>query len=116
MYSMMTNLGIKDEETVRLFLGITNGIVSQQNALNPGGRDWRPLMDRGIDLFLDHVGVRHRSCAISNSASDAERSEHGQLRKRGEDHISKSRNRMEAVDRCRKLAKDVHATSQRSSS
>jgi AcrR family transcriptional regulator len=57
VYSMMANLGIKDEETVRLFLGITNGIVSQQNALNPGGRDWRPLMDRGIDLFLDHVGV-----------------------------------------------------------
>lgn len=57
VYSMMTNLGIKDEDTVRLFLGITNGIVSQQNALNPGGRDWRPLMDRAIDLFLDHVGV-----------------------------------------------------------
>ena len=57
VYAMMANLGIKDEETVRLFLGVTNGIVSQQNALNPGGRDWRPLMDRAIDLFLDHVGV-----------------------------------------------------------
>ena len=57
VYSMMANLGIEDEETVRLFLGITNGIVSQQNAHNPGGRDWRPLMDRAIDLFLDHVGA-----------------------------------------------------------
>jgi len=57
VYSLMANLGISDDETVRLFLGITNGIVSQQNAHNPGGQDWRPLMDRAIDLFLDHVGV-----------------------------------------------------------
>ncbi|HVR77027.1 MAG TPA: hypothetical protein VMS99_01410 [Acidimicrobiia bacterium] len=37
--------------------GVSYGIVSQQNAHNPGGRDWRPLMDRAIDLFLDHVGA-----------------------------------------------------------
>jgi AcrR family transcriptional regulator len=57
VYSMLANLGIRDQETIRLFLGITNGIVSQQIALNPGAQDWRPLMDRAIDLFLDHVEV-----------------------------------------------------------
>jgi AcrR family transcriptional regulator len=55
--SMLANLGIDNEEAVRLFLAMTNGVVSQQNATNPGGKDWRPLMDRAIDLFLDHVGA-----------------------------------------------------------
>ena len=57
VYAMMANLGVTDEETVRLFLAMTNGIVAQQNAINPGGTDWRPIMDRAIDLFLDHVGA-----------------------------------------------------------
>lgn len=57
VYSMMAALGVEDEETVRLFLAMTNGIVAQQNALNPGGQDWRTIMDRAIDLFLDHVGA-----------------------------------------------------------
>ena len=57
VHSMLANLGVEDDESVRLFLAMTNGIVAQQNATNPGGREWRPLMDRAIDLFLDHVGV-----------------------------------------------------------
>ena len=55
VYSMMSALGVKDEETVRLFLAMSNGIVAQQNALNPGGQDWRTVMDKAIDFFLDHV-------------------------------------------------------------
>lgn len=57
VYSMMAALGVEDEETVRLFLAMTNGIVAQQNALNPGGQDWRTIMDKAIDIFLDHVGA-----------------------------------------------------------
>lgn len=57
VYSMMATLGVEDENTMRLFLAMTNGIVAQQNALNPGGRDWRPVMEEAIDLFLDHVGA-----------------------------------------------------------
>jgi hypothetical protein len=32
-------------------------MIKAPAAHNPGGRDWRPLMDRAIDLFLDHVGA-----------------------------------------------------------
>lgn len=56
--SMLANLGVTSETSMRLFLAMTNGIVSQQIALNPGGRDWRPLMDRAVDLFFDHVARR----------------------------------------------------------
>lgn len=57
---IMASLGIDDLDTMRLFLAVSAGVVSQQNATNPGGRDWRPLMDRAMDMFLDHVGVARR--------------------------------------------------------
>ena len=56
VFSMLADLGVEDEETVRLFIALGNGVVGQQHAYNPGGHDWRPVMDRAIDLFLDHIG------------------------------------------------------------
>ena len=57
VYSMMANVGVTEDEAVRLLLAIVNGIVGQQIVTNPGGSNWRPLVDRAIDLYLDHVGV-----------------------------------------------------------
>lgn len=57
VYAMMANVGVDEDEAVRLLLAIVNGIVGQQIVANPGGQEWRPLVDRAVDLFLDHVGV-----------------------------------------------------------
>lgn len=57
VYDMLSEVGVDDEETVRLFIALSNGVVAQQNAYNPGGVDWRPVLDRAVDMFLDHIGV-----------------------------------------------------------
>ncbi len=57
VHAMMANVGVDEDEAVRLLLAIVNGIVGQQIVANPGGHDWRPLVHRAVDLFLDHVGV-----------------------------------------------------------
>lgn len=57
VFSMMANVGVADEDAVRLLLAIVNGIVAQQIVTEPDGYDWRPLVDRAVDLYLDHVGV-----------------------------------------------------------
>ncbi|MDX1467742.1 MAG: TetR/AcrR family transcriptional regulator [Acidimicrobiia bacterium] len=57
VFGMLADLGVEDEETVRLFIALGNGVVAQQHAYNPGGSDWLPVMDLAIDLFLDHIGL-----------------------------------------------------------
>ena len=54
--SMLANIGVAERDAQRLFVALINGIVAQQIGSNPGGSDWRPLVEQGVDLFLDHVG------------------------------------------------------------
>jgi AcrR family transcriptional regulator len=53
VHPVMASLGVEDAETVRLFIAINSGVVTQQNATNPGGTEWMPIMDRALDMFLD---------------------------------------------------------------
>lgn len=60
--AVISSLGIEDEEMVRLFIAINAGVVSQQIATNPGGDEWRAIMDRAVDMFIDTtVGEPGRS-------------------------------------------------------
>ena len=54
--SMLANIGVTERDAQRLFVALINGIVAQQIGSNPGGSDWRRLVEQGVDLFLDHVG------------------------------------------------------------
>lgn len=53
--AMLAGIGVEDRDMVRLFLAVPNGVVAQQIATDPGGTDWRPLMDRAIDMVLDYL-------------------------------------------------------------
>lgn len=53
--AMLAGIGVEDRDMVRLFIAVPNGVVAQQIATDPGGTDWRPLMDRAIDMVLDYL-------------------------------------------------------------
>lgn len=52
--AMLAGIGVDHEDMVRLFIAVPNGVVAQQIATDPGGTDWRPLMDQAIDMILDY--------------------------------------------------------------
>jgi AcrR family transcriptional regulator len=56
VHAVMASLGVEDAATIRLFAAINSGVVTQQNATNPGGNEWMPIMDRALDMFLEAQG------------------------------------------------------------
>jgi AcrR family transcriptional regulator len=54
----LTRLGVCDEAAADLFTAVLGGLVSQQIANEPGGRRWRRLLERAIDMYADEVGMR----------------------------------------------------------
>ena len=53
----LTRLGAADDAAADLFTAVLGGLVSQQIANEPGGRRWRRLLERSIDMYADEVGM-----------------------------------------------------------
>ena len=53
----LTRLGASDEAAADLFTAVLGGLVSQQIANEPGGRRWRLLLERAVDMYADEVGM-----------------------------------------------------------
>ncbi len=56
LHRLLDRYGITDADAADLWTGILAGLVSQQNANDPGGERWRRLAPRAVDMFLSEVG------------------------------------------------------------
>jgi hypothetical protein len=56
----LRQLGITRDTDVDLFTALIGGLVTQQQANEPGGRRWRRLLPRVIDMYADAVGLPAR--------------------------------------------------------
>ncbi len=56
LHRLLVRLGITDPDAADLWTAILAGLVSQQNANDPGGERWRRLVPRAVDMFLREVG------------------------------------------------------------
>ncbi len=57
--SMQTliDAGVDDPGALDLFTALFAGLTNQQISNDPGGDRWNRLVDRSVDMFLDHLGV-----------------------------------------------------------
>jgi AcrR family transcriptional regulator len=53
----LARLGADGDAAVDLFTAVVGGLVSQQIANDPGGRRWRRLLERAMDMYADEVGL-----------------------------------------------------------
>ena len=51
-------LGITDPGGVDLWVAIIGGLVEAQLANDPGGERYLRLLDRAVDMYADHMGLR----------------------------------------------------------
>jgi AcrR family transcriptional regulator len=58
--SVLTGLGFTDPDTMDLFTAVVSGLINQQMSNDPGGTRWGKLLERSVDMFLDHMDS-HRS-------------------------------------------------------
>lgn len=49
--------GVHDSGDVDLLLALVGGLVNAQQANDPGGDRWARLLDRGVDMFADDLGL-----------------------------------------------------------
>lgn len=56
LHRALDRFGIADPDAADLWTAILAGLVSQQNANDPGGERWRRLLPRAVDMFLSEVG------------------------------------------------------------
>lgn len=54
---MLVDAGVEDPAAVDLWTALFTGLTSQQISNDPGGERWQQLVDRSVDMFLDHVGA-----------------------------------------------------------
>jgi AcrR family transcriptional regulator len=56
---------VDDPDDVDLLLALVGGLINAQQANEPGGDRWARLLDKGVDMFADNLGlprdVRRRS-------------------------------------------------------
>ncbi|HLI37228.1 MAG TPA: TetR/AcrR family transcriptional regulator [Streptosporangiaceae bacterium] len=55
--AVLARLGAGGEAAADLFTALVAGLVSQQIANDPGGRRWRRLLERAIDMYADEMGL-----------------------------------------------------------
>ena len=55
--AMLADIGVNDPDALDLFTALTGGLVDQQLANDPGGKRWRRLLDRSIDMYADEMGL-----------------------------------------------------------
>ncbi|MEV6932546.1 TetR/AcrR family transcriptional regulator [Dactylosporangium sp. NPDC051485] len=53
----MARHGVREQADIDLFVAIVGGMIDAQLANDPGGTRWSALLDRGIDMFADNVGI-----------------------------------------------------------
>jgi AcrR family transcriptional regulator len=49
--------GITDQEAIDLYVALVGGLVDSQHANDPGGQRWSRLLDRAVDMFVDHLAL-----------------------------------------------------------
>lgn len=54
---LLIDAGVSDPEALDLWTAVTTGLTSQQLSNDPGGDRWERLVDRSVDMMLDHLGV-----------------------------------------------------------
>lgn len=57
MTSELAAIGITGSAAIDMYTALLAGIVSQQLANDPGGRRWKKLVPRMVDMYADAVGV-----------------------------------------------------------
>ncbi len=55
--AVLARLGAEGEAAADLFTALVAGLISQQIANDPGGRRWRRLLERAIDMYADEMGL-----------------------------------------------------------
>ncbi len=55
--AVLARLGADGEAAADLFTALVAGLISQQIANDPGGRRWRRLLERAIDMYADEMGL-----------------------------------------------------------
>lgn len=56
----LASLGIDGPGDIDLFTAVFTGVVDQQISNDPGGDRWSRLIDRAVDMYVDHVESTHR--------------------------------------------------------
>jgi len=54
----MAELGVTDPGALDLWVSLTGGLVDAQLANDPGGDRYQRLLDRAVEMYADHVGLR----------------------------------------------------------
>jgi AcrR family transcriptional regulator len=57
LHATLARLEITDPAASDLFTALTQGVIDQQWANDPGGDRWRRLLDRVIDMYADEMGL-----------------------------------------------------------
>ena len=57
LHATLSRMEITDAAAADLFTALTQGLVDQQWANDPGGSRWRRLLDRVIDMYANEMGL-----------------------------------------------------------
>jgi AcrR family transcriptional regulator len=57
MRDFLHGVGVRRQADLDLWTGLLAGAISQQHANDPGGKRWRKLLPRLVDMFCDEVGI-----------------------------------------------------------
>jgi AcrR family transcriptional regulator len=57
MRSHLRRFGVNDPGDVDLLLALIGGLINAQQANDPGGDRWARLLDKGVDMFADNLGL-----------------------------------------------------------
>ena len=57
MRSHLHGFGVTDPGDIDLLLALVGGLINAQQANNPGGDRWARLLDKGVDMFADSLGL-----------------------------------------------------------
>jgi len=49
--------GMTGQEELDLYVALVGGLVDAQHANDPGGDRWSRLVDRAVDMFVDHLDL-----------------------------------------------------------
>jgi AcrR family transcriptional regulator len=55
--SHLHRFGVDDPGDVDLLLALVGGLINAQQANDPGGDRWARLLDKGVDMFADSLGL-----------------------------------------------------------
>jgi len=59
--------GVTAQESVDLWVALIGGMVDSQLANDPGGDRWERLLDRAVDMYVDHLGLDSDTAQPTNT-------------------------------------------------